>query len=58
MSLRLQCHDLGRQRETTHALKLTTWLMQNVDESKEIAAEYQTRMQALRGKPSTGWRLF
>lgn len=41
-----------------HELKMTTWLMQNVDESPEIADEYQVRMQTLRGAPSQSWRPF
>jgi len=41
-----------------HELKMTTWLMQNVAESAEIASEYQLRMRTLRGEPSAGWRHF
>lgn len=41
-----------------HELKMTTWLMQNVAESPEIADEYQVRMRTLRGEPSSGWRPF
>lgn len=41
-----------------HELKMTTWLMQNVTESPEIADEYQVRMRTLRGEPSPGWRPF
>jgi aminoglycoside phosphotransferase (APT) family kinase protein len=41
-----------------HELKMTTWLMQNVTESPEIADEYQVRMRTLRGEPSSGWRPF
>lgn len=41
-----------------HELKMTTWLMQNVGESSEIADEYQVRMRTLRGEPSSGWRPF
>ncbi len=41
-----------------HELKMTTWLMQNVAESPEIAEEYQVRMRTLRGEPSSGWRPF
>jgi aminoglycoside phosphotransferase (APT) family kinase protein len=41
-----------------HELKMTTWLMQNVAESPEIAEEYQVRMRTLRGEPSPGWRPF
>lgn len=39
-------------------LAMTTWLMQNVDESAEIAAEYRVRMRTLRGEPSPGWQPF
>ncbi|MDQ3764944.1 MAG: phosphotransferase [Actinomycetota bacterium] len=41
-----------------HELKMTTWLMQNVAESPEIADEYQVRMRTLRGEPSSGWHPF
>jgi Ser/Thr protein kinase RdoA (MazF antagonist) len=41
-----------------HELKMTTWLMQNVDESPEIVQEYRARMRTLRGEPSSGWRPF
>ncbi|MBV8994054.1 MAG: aminoglycoside phosphotransferase family protein [Pseudonocardiales bacterium] len=41
-----------------HELKMTTWLMQNVAESPEIAEEYQVRMRTLRGEPPSGWRPF
>lgn len=41
-----------------HELKMTTWLMQNVAESPEIAEEYRARMRTLRGEPSPGWRPF
>ncbi|HEX5403979.1 MAG TPA: aminoglycoside phosphotransferase family protein [Pseudonocardiaceae bacterium] len=41
-----------------HELKMTTWLMQNVAESQEIADEYQSRMRTLRGEPSPGWHPF
>jgi aminoglycoside phosphotransferase (APT) family kinase protein len=41
-----------------HELKMTTWLMQNVAQSPEIADEYQVRMRTLRGEPSSRWRPF
>jgi aminoglycoside phosphotransferase (APT) family kinase protein len=41
-----------------HELKMTTWLMQNVAESREIADEYQVRMRTLRGERSPGWHPF
>lgn len=41
-----------------HEIKMTTWLMQNVGQSAEIADEYQVRMRTLRGEPSSGWRPF
>ena len=40
-------------------LKMTTWLMQNVDESPDIRAEYENRMEAIRaGEPRGAWRPF
>lgn len=44
----------------THELKMTTWLMQNVNQSPEIAKEYETRMRTIRGQSngSEGWRPF
>lgn len=44
--------------QAVHELKMTTWLMQNVAESPEIADEYQVRMRTLRGEQSPGWRPF
>jgi aminoglycoside phosphotransferase (APT) family kinase protein len=41
-----------------HELKMTTWLMQNIEQSQEIADEYQVRMRTLRGEPTSGWRPF
>ncbi|GGM84581.1 hypothetical protein GCM10012275_64110 [Longimycelium tulufanense] len=41
-----------------HELKMTTWLMQNVNESPDIAEEYQVRMRTIRGDRSSGWRPF
>jgi aminoglycoside phosphotransferase (APT) family kinase protein len=41
-----------------HELKMTTWLMQNIAESHEIADEYQVRMRTLQGETSPGWRPF
>lgn len=35
-----------------HEIKMTTWLMQNVKESAEIANEYHARMLTLRGDPA------
>ena len=37
---------------------MTTWLMQNLNESPEIAREYETRMQTIRGQGATRWRPF
>jgi aminoglycoside phosphotransferase (APT) family kinase protein len=38
-------------------LKMTTWIMQNIDESPEIAEEYATRMHTLRtGRVDRPWR--
>lgn len=44
--------------QSVHELKMTTWLMQNVNESPDIAAEYQVRMRTIRGDRSSGWRPF
>jgi hypothetical protein len=41
-----------------HEIKMTTWLMQNVNESADIAREYEARMQTIRGKPGPPWRPF
>ena len=40
-------------------LTMTTWLMQNVNESVEIAREYETRMRTIRGLSKGGdWKPF
>lgn len=41
-----------------HEIKMTTWLMQNVNESSDIAREYETRMQTIRGRDAGAWRTF
>jgi aminoglycoside phosphotransferase (APT) family kinase protein len=42
-----------------HEIKMTTWLMQNVNESPDIAREYENRMRRIRGEDtSTPWRPF
>jgi thiamine kinase-like enzyme len=41
-----------------HEIKMTTWLMQNVNESPEIAQEYHTRMQTIRGGAALPWQPF
>lgn len=42
-----------------HEIKMTTWLMQNVNESSDIAREYETRMRMIRGEENTEpWRPF
>lgn len=43
-----------------HEIKMTTWLMQNVDESPDIAAEYDARMLTMRGDAAAPrmWRPF
>jgi thiamine kinase-like enzyme len=43
-----------------HEIKMTTWLMQNVNESPEIAREYEKRMRTIRGEAadSESWRPF
>jgi tRNA A-37 threonylcarbamoyl transferase component Bud32 len=48
--------DVLRQ---VHEIKMTTWLMQNVAESPEIAAEYEHRMHTIRfGSTDGPWRPF
>jgi Ser/Thr protein kinase RdoA (MazF antagonist) len=44
--------------QATHELKMTTWLMQNVNESPEIADEHRVRMQTIRGEDRPAWRPF
>ncbi|MGZ3142511.1 phosphotransferase family protein [Lentzea chajnantorensis] len=45
--------------QATHEIKMTTWIMQNVDESEEIAAEYATRIETMRtGRATEPWRPF
>jgi aminoglycoside phosphotransferase (APT) family kinase protein len=42
-----------------HEIKMTTWLMQNVNESPEIAGEYENRMHRIRGEnTAAAWRPF
>lgn len=42
-----------------HEIKMTTWLMQNVNESPDIALEYENRMRRIRGENSAApWRPF
>jgi aminoglycoside phosphotransferase (APT) family kinase protein len=45
---------------SVHEIKMTTWLMQNVNESTDIANEYHARMMTLRGDPAAPqkWRPF
>lgn len=45
---------------SVHEIKMTTWLMQNVDESPEIANEYRARMLTMRGDAAAPrmWRPF
>ncbi|MEV6607461.1 aminoglycoside phosphotransferase family protein [Kutzneria sp. NPDC051319] len=48
--------DVLRQ---VHEIKMTTWLMQNVAESPEIAAEYEHRMHSIRtGSAAGSWKPF
>ncbi|MFJ8966806.1 aminoglycoside phosphotransferase family protein [Lentzea sp. NPDC102401] len=45
--------------QKTHEIKMTTWIMQNVDESEEIDAEYATRIETMRtGRATEPWRPF
>jgi aminoglycoside phosphotransferase (APT) family kinase protein len=42
-----------------HEIKMTTWLMQNVNESPDIALEYENRMRRIRGENTAApWRPF
>jgi aminoglycoside phosphotransferase (APT) family kinase protein len=44
---------------STHEIKMTTWLMQNVREFQEIADEYRARMRTIRdGERQHPWRPF
>jgi Ser/Thr protein kinase RdoA (MazF antagonist) len=51
-------HDGFDVLRAANELAMTTWIMQNVDESAEIAQEFQVRMRTLRGEPSPDWRAF
>ncbi|GHF84102.1 hypothetical protein FHX82_001156 [Amycolatopsis bartoniae] len=43
----------------THEIKMTTWIMQNANNSPEIKAEFETRMHTIRTGEATGnWRAF
>jgi Ser/Thr protein kinase RdoA (MazF antagonist) len=43
----------------THEIKMTTWIMQNVDQSPDIAAEYWRRIHTIRtGHVDQHWRPF
>lgn len=42
-----------------HEIKMTTWLMQNIDESPDIAREYENRMRRIRRENTAApWRPF
>lgn len=41
-----------------HEIKMITWLMQNVNESPEIAREYENRMRTIRGEDTAAWQPF
>lgn len=44
---------------SVHELKMTTWIMQNVLESQDVAQEYRTRMRTLRdGTQARDWSPF
>lgn len=47
--------DILRQ---VHELKMTTWLMQNVNESPAVADEFQVRMRTIRDGVPARWRPF
>jgi aminoglycoside phosphotransferase (APT) family kinase protein len=42
----------------TQELKMTTWIMQNVQHSQEIANEFDKRMATIRGGPKRNWTPF
>lgn len=43
----------------THEIKMTTWIMQNVDHSPDIKAEFEARMHTIRtGETSVRWHPF
>jgi thiamine kinase-like enzyme len=44
--------------QRVHELKMTTWLMQNINESAEIADEYRVRMRTIRSGVPAAWRPF
>lgn len=44
--------------QAIHELKMTTWLMQNVEESQEIADEHRPRMRTIRPGELPGWQPF
>jgi Ser/Thr protein kinase RdoA (MazF antagonist) len=44
--------------KAVHELKMTTWLMQNVTESTEIAREYRVRMETIQSGRRSSWRPF
>lgn len=45
--------------QATHEIKMTTWIMQNIDESEEIATEYANRIETIRtGRADQPWRPF
>jgi aminoglycoside phosphotransferase (APT) family kinase protein len=42
-----------------HEIKMTTWLMQNIEESDDIRREYEVRMETIRGERSDrAWKPF
>ncbi|WP_253887834.1 phosphotransferase [Actinokineospora diospyrosa] len=48
--------DVLRQ---VHEIKMTTWLMQNISQSREIAEEFAARMQSIRlQQPGPRWKPF
>ncbi|MCM3846315.1 aminoglycoside phosphotransferase family protein [Pseudonocardia sp. DR1-2] len=41
------------------SIKMTTWLMQNINEGSEVRSEYERRMRTIRGQLTSGeWRPF
>lgn len=43
----------------THEIKMTTWIMQNVDHSSDVRAEFEARMDTIRsGQVNVNWKPF
>ncbi|EFC85721.1 hypothetical protein FrEUN1fDRAFT_1209 [Parafrankia sp. EUN1f] len=42
----------------THEIKMTTWIMQNIDVSVDIKEEYDRRIECIRTGAAGGWNPF